>query len=101
MVLETLRSIHDAPRVYYWRDKAKHEVDFILPRDRDHVDAIEVKWNADHFDTANLRVFRKFYPAGVNWVVSAQRARPFERVVTGLPITFLGIEDLRTTLPLP
>lgn len=98
LVLDTLRSIHGAPRVHYWRDKSRREIDFIIPRDRDNVDAIEVKWNSNAFDPTSLRAFRQYYPAGRNWVVSAQRAKPFEKSVADLVVTFVGIEDLRNQL---
>lgn len=94
LVLETLQSLPDLPRTHYWRDKQRHEVDFILPFDRDRVDAIEVKWNPDAFEPKNLKVFRGFYPQGRNWVVSGQSAPPFTRSVAGMEVTFVGMEAL-------
>lgn len=95
LVLETFHSILGGPRVYYWRDKSQRELDFIVPRDRDDVDAIEVKWNANSFDVTNLREFRRFYPQGRNWLVSSQRAKAFTQSHAGLEIQFVGIESLR------
>lgn len=98
LVLETLQSLAALPRIHYWRDKARREVDFVLPFDRDRTDAIEVKWNQDAFEPRGLRAFRSSYPHGRNWVVTAQTIGAFERVVAGLEITFVGIEELRAAL---
>lgn len=56
--------------MHYWRDKAGHELDFVLVRGRDAVDAIECKWNPGEFDAGNLRVLRTAYPHGKNYLVS-------------------------------
>jgi predicted AAA+ superfamily ATPase len=56
--------------IRYWRDKAGREVDFVLARRRDQVDAIECKWNPADFDSSALKVFRSYYPRGRNYVVS-------------------------------
>jgi hypothetical protein len=42
LVLETLQSMQDMPRVHYWSDKDKREIDFVLTFHRGSVDAIEV-----------------------------------------------------------
>ena len=70
VVLEHLLAHFPHQPVHYWRDKAGHEVDFVLVRNRDAVDAIECKWNPAEFDPANLKVFRASYPKGENYVVS-------------------------------
>lgn len=68
LVLETLVSIPQL-KIQFWRDKAQHEVDFVIPRGRDNVDAIECKWRAEAFETKNLTAFRASYPKGRNIVV--------------------------------
>ncbi len=98
LVLETMQSLVDLPRIHYWRDKAKREVDFILPFDRDRIDAIEVKWSQDAFEPRSLLAFRASYPQGRNWIVTAQTIAAFSRNVAGLEATFVGIEELRSVL---
>jgi hypothetical protein len=98
LVLETLQSLPDLPRIHYWRDKSKREVDFVLPFDRDRVDAIEVKWNAEAFDPTAMRVFRDHYPKGRNWLVTAQTASAHTREVGGLEVTCVSIEASRAAL---
>jgi predicted AAA+ superfamily ATPase len=64
LVLEKLLADAGEVPVLYWRDKQHHEVDFVLPRCRGEVDAIECKWEADGFEPKNLCVFRARHPVG-------------------------------------
>lgn len=98
LVLETLQSLPQLPRIHYWRDKEKREVDFVLPMGRDRVDAIEVKWNADAFDPKALRVFRGLYPKGRNWLVTSQASAMSTREVAGLELKVISVEALRDAL---
>lgn len=98
LTLETLQSIGDLPKLHYWRDKDKREVDFVLPVERDRVDAIEVKWSGEAFEPRNLRAFRASYPRGRNWLVTAQTGPAFTREVAGLELHSIGIEALRGAL---
>lgn len=95
LVLETLQSFPNLPRVHYWRDKSKREVDFVVPHARDRVDAIEVKWSADALDPAALRAFRAGYPQGTNWLVTTQTTPPHDREVGGLVVRSVGLEAFR------
>jgi predicted AAA+ superfamily ATPase len=70
LVLEHLQVLVPHLRVRYWRDKSGREVDFVLARRRDAVDAIECKWNPAAFDRSALEVFRGFYPKGRNFLVT-------------------------------
>ncbi len=70
LVLEYLQSALPNETIRYWRDKAGREVDFVLARRRDQVDAIECKWNPSDFDPSALKVFRSYYPKGENYIVS-------------------------------
>ncbi|MFM8420962.1 MAG: ATP-binding protein [Verrucomicrobiota bacterium] len=92
VVHERLASDPAGHKVNYWRDKDRHEVDFVVPRGRDAVDAIECKWNADAWDPGHLRVFRALHPQGRNWVVSPNVTAPLDRDVGGLNVTFSGLE---------
>lgn len=69
LVLEHLQAhLPDLP-LHFWRDKPGREVDFVLVRNRDEVDAIECKWDPAQFDPAGLRIFRSWYPNGANYLV--------------------------------
>ena len=70
LVLEHLQSHFPDIPVRYWRDKAGQEVDFVLVRRRDEVDAIECKWDPAAFDSSALKLFRGYYPKGGNYLVT-------------------------------
>ncbi len=70
LVLECLQATLANETIRYWRDKAGREIDFVLARRRDQVDAIECKWNPSDFDPSVLKVFRSYYPQGENYLVS-------------------------------
>jgi hypothetical protein len=70
LVLEHLLAHVPEEPVRYWRDTRGREVDFVLPRGRDAVNAIECKWDSSRFDPTGLEVFRNSYPQGLNFVVS-------------------------------
>lgn len=70
LTLEHLQAhLPDTP-VRYWRDKNGNELDFVIARGRDAVDAIECKWNPAAFDAGALTVFRSYYPKGRNYLVA-------------------------------
>lgn len=79
LVLEHLQAHCPDTPVCYWRDKAGREVDFVLARRRDQVDAIECKWNPGSFDSSALEVFRSYYPEGRNYLVSPSGAPGYTR----------------------
>jgi predicted AAA+ superfamily ATPase len=70
LVLEHLLARFPDIPVRYWRDKPGHEVDFVMSRRRDEVDAIECKWDPGAFDSSALKIFRGFYPKGRNYLVT-------------------------------
>lgn len=70
LVLEHLQAHFPDTPVRYWRDKQGREVDFVLTQRRDEVDAIECKWNPDAFDASALKLFRSYYPAGRNYLLT-------------------------------
>ncbi len=86
LVLEYLQAALANETIQYWRDKAGREVDFILARRRDHVDAIECKWNPADFDPAGLKVFRSYYPKGKNYIVSPLTGEPYLKNLGGLTV---------------
>jgi uncharacterized protein len=74
LVLDTLLSVGDPSKVLFWRDHQQREVDFVVPRGRDSVDAYECKWSSLQPDLRNLVVFRQVYPRGENFLVVPQAA---------------------------
>ena len=69
LVLEYLQAVLPDLPLHYWRDKSGCEVDFVIVRNRDQVDAIECKWDLSEFDPRGLKAFRTRYPNGNNFLV--------------------------------
>jgi hypothetical protein len=97
LVLDTLLSIPVA-QACFWRDKQQREVDFVIPRGRGVVDAIECKWNADNFEVRGLAAFRENYSEGKNFVVSPQTTARYQQKLGDLVLEFLPITELRAVL---
>lgn len=89
LVLDTLLSIGDPAKVLFWRDHQQREVDFVVPRGRDRVDAYECKWSALKPDLKNLRAFRAAYPQGRNFLVVPQPSAPTPLKVDGLEVSLV------------
>lgn len=87
MVLEWLQARMPDTRIHYWRDKSGRELDFVLPRGRDAVDAIECKWNPADFDPVPLRTFRVLHPRGANYLVSPLPGERYRRRFGELEVT--------------
>ncbi|OGQ18009.1 MAG: hypothetical protein A2138_21075 [Deltaproteobacteria bacterium RBG_16_71_12] len=87
LVLGEMLARFGAARVHYWRDKQRHEVDFVLEvgRRRDLV-AIECKSSARKLDPSGLQAFRRRYPAGRNIVVTLHDTDQGSRRVGGLEV---------------
>jgi hypothetical protein len=87
-------SVEDPAKVLFWRDHQQREVDFVVPRGRDAVDAYECKWSALNLDVRNLQAFRQAYPAGKNFVVTPQTATPQTLRVDGVEVQVISPADL-------
>ena len=94
VVLEHLISDPSEPEVLYWRDKDRHEIDFVVPGARGSALAIECQWNASGFDPRNLKKFRELHPEGRNLVIAANVSEAYTRDVGGLSVTFTGLDGL-------
>jgi hypothetical protein len=102
LVLEHLQARFPDATVQYWRDKAGHEIDFVIPRGRQDVDAIECKWDPGAFDGAALAVFRRHYPRGRNYLVSPAAALPYTMQSGSIELrvcTPSGLQPEPLTLP--
>jgi hypothetical protein len=82
-------------RLHFWRDKQQREVDFVVPRGRDAVDAIECKWNPAAFEPRGLLAFRELYPKGRNYVVSPLNGPQYERAEGRLKLRHVSPQELR------
>jgi hypothetical protein len=93
-VLNEMHAAVQSRAVGYWRDKQKHEVDFIwAPRGRQPL-AIECKWSARDFDAEPLCAFRRMHPAGENVVVAHDVDRPFKKAWGDVTVHFENLPTL-------
>ena len=86
LVLEWLQAIRPDGRIFFWRDASGREVDFVIPRNRNRLDAVECKWDPAQFDPAGLAAFRGFYPNGSNLLVCPSIDRPYKKRIKGMDI---------------
>ena len=88
VVLEHLLSRPTQLAVHHWRDKLQREIDFVIPRGRGAVDAIECKWDLRRFETRGLKAFRALYPKGKNYVIAPHVPDTYARVIDGIEVHF-------------
>ena len=100
-VLNELLARLQTNRVLYWRDKSKHEVDFIFPSRSAGPTVVECKWSAASFDPANLISFRSKYPRGRSYVVGRDVTRPYRRTFRGVKADFVDLNGLVRELTQP
>jgi uncharacterized protein len=97
-VLNEVQASLQTQQIHYWRNKNGHEIDFVI-RDRGAApDAIECKWSAGEFDPKNFLAFRRQYPQGRNWVVSADVDQPYTRQINGIEVRTTDLQTLVSEL---
>jgi predicted AAA+ superfamily ATPase len=93
-VLNELQAHLQTRQILYWRDKSKHEVDFVIPGRSADPTAIECKWSSASFDPTNLIYFRYNYPNGTSYMVGRDVKRPYTRIIKGVKVEFIGLDGL-------
>jgi predicted AAA+ superfamily ATPase len=84
--------------VHYWRDKAHHEIDFVLlPRGGDPI-AVECKRSEKAFDAANLAAFRRRHPKGANWLVIPEGEGSWTTSLRGLDLEVVPLSEVESRL---
>ncbi len=78
-------------KINYWRDKAGHEIDFILASDKGRILAIECKWRYSEPDMSSLQIFVKSYPDAEIVIVCGDCQKSFKKSIKNIPITVTGI----------
>lgn len=96
LTLETLQAYRFDTPVHYWRDTAGHEIDFVMPVNRTRIDTLECKWNPDQFDPSSLRIFRSYYPDGLNYLISPVCSEPYMKKIAGLEICVCNLAALKS-----
>ncbi len=97
-VLNELHAHLQSRDIRYWRDKRKHEVDFVLKKRGQAPIAIECKWSASDFRPQNMLAFWRAYPDSTFWVVAADIDRKYLRHFKEMRVTFGSLSDLIAAL---
>lgn len=90
IILEYLQAHFHAYEINYWRDTSGREVDFVIRRNRDEVDAIECKWDYRHFDAASIKAFRSRYPGGKNYLICPDAGPGYEKTIAAIDVQILN-----------
>ena len=94
LVLDSLRFQFADEDIFYWQDKSRREIDFVIRRGRDRVDVVECKINPDRLDAAQVEAFRALYPVGANYIVSPAVKTPARLRRGELVFTACNTSDL-------
>ena len=100
-VLNEIQGNLQTRKINYWRDKADHEMDFVIQnRVGQALTAIECKFSINE-ESLNLKeisnnfvAFRQLYPEGLNIVVAYNIDRSFTRVHQDMIIHFVDAKKL-------
>ena len=93
LVLDLLRTATGGAGLFYWRDKAGREIDFVL-RDGREVHVMECKISPDRFEPATLMAFRELYPRGRNYIICPGVSEAYDRRVGKHVARVLGARGL-------
>ena len=93
-VLNELHARLQNRSLHYWRDKAGHEIDFVLARRGKPPVAIECKWRFSEFEPRQFEAFLRKYPEADCFLVCSDIDRPLTRTVASRTIKVVNLETL-------
>ena len=85
-------------RVFYWRDRRGHEIDFVFAAPNAPPVAVECKWRTEGFSPRNIIEFRRRHPEGANYAVTADTVRSDVRDYGDIRIRFMSLDELMKRL---
>jgi uncharacterized protein len=88
LVLDMLRV--NFGNVFYWTDKEKNEVDFIIKGPGKEIHTVECKINPEKYSPKAVQKFRDYYPEGQNYCFSPHIKIPYKLKVGELEVQFLS-----------
>ena len=91
LVLDMLRVSYG--NVYYWTDKERNEIDFIVKGVGREIHTVECKINPDKYSFKAIRKFRAYYPEGRNFCFSPQVKDPYSIKSEETEVTILSVPD--------
>ncbi len=93
LVLDSLRTKYSSINLFFWRDKSRREIDFVIKQGRE-IHTVECKINPERFETKSLKAFRALYPDGKNYVIVPFLKTPFTQKIDGFLIRFCSIKEI-------
>ena len=90
LVLDELRVHFEPEQLFYWRDKRKREIDFVLARRGYPPLAIECKWKIKSGRTTHFSAFQSLYPDARRILVTSDGREPYLNKSQGQIETGLG-----------
>ncbi len=94
LVLNELVARIDRSYIYFWRDKQKHEIDFVFKTGRGSVvHTIECKSKAEEFGPSSLKIFREHSPEGKNFVVAKNITQTHVKRFNNLVVNMVSVWD--------
>ena len=91
LVLDMLRVSFG--NVYYWTDKVRNEIDFIVKGEGREIHTIECKINPDKYSDRAIKKFRTYYPKGKNYCFSPHVKIPYKIDINGIEVYILSVID--------
>lgn len=77
--------------VYYWQDKDKSEIDFIIKGEGGEIHTIECKINPDKYSAGVVQKFRSYYPNGRNFCFAPHIKVPYKLNFGNIVVSFHSI----------
>jgi hypothetical protein len=100
LVLDELRARFQPGEIFYWRDKQKHELDFVLARKGAPPVALECKWKLRTGAPGHFPFFKTLYPNAVLVLVATDATKPRFNRQSGAVESGLGFLESATHLAL-
>ena len=94
LVPDALRVRFADDSIFYWQDKSRREVDFVVRRERDRVNVLECTINPGKLDAKPVEAFRELYPEGENYILSPAVKTPYRIHRGDLVFTACSTQDL-------
>ncbi len=91
LVLDMLHVAYGS--VYYWTDKYRNEIDFIVKGQENELHTFECKINPDKYSSAAVMKFREYYPEGKNYCYSPHIKTPYMLSFENTVVNFLSVPE--------
>ena len=77
--------------VYYWQDKDRSEIDFIVKGEGGEIHTVECKINPEKYSPGVVQKFRSYYPNGRNFCFSPHIKVPYKLCFGDIDVVFQSV----------